>query len=56
MNGREIDGRKLVCEFAKDPSQRATRGGRGGSGYRIRVENMDARTSWQANPALVRCA
>lgn len=44
MDGQDVDGRRISCEFAKGARRG---GGRGGSGYRVTVEGLDARTSWQ---------
>ena len=46
MDGYELDGRRIVCEHARGSTARPrATGGKGA--YRLRVEGLDARTSWQ---------
>lgn len=51
MNGQNFDGSKLIVQFAKGPRDgaKAGKGGGGGrgGGFRVRVEGLDDRVSWQ---------
>ena len=45
MDGINLEGSRILVEFAKENAVRA--GARGGSGYRLIAEGISARTSWQ---------
>ena len=45
MDGINLEGSRILVEFAKENAVRA--GARGGSGYRLIAEGLSTRTSWQ---------
>jgi arginine/serine-rich splicing factor 4/5/6 len=48
MDGRHIDDRRVQVQFARGPRDDRPAGPRGGKGkYKLRVEGLGSRTSWQ---------
>jgi len=47
MDDQNVDGKRVIVQVAKDKRRKEANGQGGRGGYRVDVEGLDERTSWQ---------